>query len=333
MRRTITSLVALALTGSLAACRQGGLDTPADPDGSTGDGDGDGDGDGSGDGDGGDDGGGAYPQPRDDLVPSVGTDGAVDIATWNIENFPGGPQTPSLVADLITSMKLDFIGVEEIADQAAFDELVERLPDHEAVLSTHTYSPDEYQKVGFIYRADLVQVDTPVLLFQQEGYDFPRPPMQVRVTVDSATGGPMEFVAIVLHLKAGTGNDDRERRRAAMIALEAHVATLVAAGQGPVVVLGDYNEILTSAEGRDVFAPFLSAPASYTVETEELASAGAFTFIPSGRILDHIISTADLVDEIGDSDAVIPRLDTQLNVYEAVVSDHLPVAIALPILD
>ena len=31
-----------------------------------------------------------YPPPRDDLVAPVGTAGSLDIATWNIENFPAG---------------------------------------------------------------------------------------------------------------------------------------------------------------------------------------------------------------------------------------------------
>jgi hypothetical protein len=83
---------------------------------------------------------------------SCGSAVTLDIACWNIENFPDAPETPSLVADLITSLDLDLIVVEEIANTAAFDELIARLPEHEAVLSSHRYTPTSYQKIGVIYR-------------------------------------------------------------------------------------------------------------------------------------------------------------------------------------
>ena len=35
-----------------------------------------------------------YPTPRSDLVPAVGTAGALDVACWNIENFPRTADTP-----------------------------------------------------------------------------------------------------------------------------------------------------------------------------------------------------------------------------------------------
>ena len=78
------------------------------------------------------------------------------MATWNIENFPAGPGTPSYVADLIASLDLDIIVVEEIADELAWRELIDRLREHDGVLSSHRYSSTEYQKVGVIYRTAMV---------------------------------------------------------------------------------------------------------------------------------------------------------------------------------
>src|SRR5687768_5253699 len=38
-----------------------------------------------------------YPAPRDDLVPAIGADDTLEIAAWNLENFPADPaQTPAL---------------------------------------------------------------------------------------------------------------------------------------------------------------------------------------------------------------------------------------------
>jgi len=344
VRRSISALLALSLLSFGAACRQGGVDDDdasgdgqaddgdsADGSDDTGDSADDGDGDGSDGSDAADDAG--DDGPVDDLVDPIGTAGAIDIAAWNIENFPADANTPALVADLITSLGIDLIAVEEIADLDAWDELVERLPDHEGILSFHEYSPGNFQKVGYLYRADLMQVDPDSLLFQDDSFQFPRPPFQVRVTVPGASGGPIEFVAIVLHLKAGTGTDDQERRRQAMITLEEHIRGLVAEGADQVIMLGDYNEILTSTAGRDVFGPFLDAPDLYRVRTDALAQSGAVSFVPTGRMLDHIITTVGLDEEIGASEAVIPPLDVEVNDYVDRVSDHLPVAIALPILE
>lgn len=275
-----------------------------------------------------------YPPPRDDLVPSVGTPGAVDIAAWNIENFPRTGDTPRVVADLVTSLGLDFVAVEEIASVDAFDELVARLPDHEAILSSHTYGEGSYQKVGYLFDRTLMQVDGGALLFDDQGYDFPRPPLQVRVTVDDGVHPAVEFIAIVVHLKAGIGDDDRARRAAAVEALEGHVRDLVAAGEDQVIVMGDFNEQVDTDEGRPVFAPFLDSPSEYTVRTLGPAQDGEVTYLPfGGRFIDHIVTTAGLAGEMSASDPLVPPLHEQLPGYTDDVSDHLPVVAAMPVLE
>ena len=49
---------------------------------------------------------------------------------------------------------------------------------------------------------------------------------------------------------------------------------ITAGGESEIVLLGDYNEIVTEPEGRDVLAPLLTAPEQYTVRTEPAAVAG-----------------------------------------------------------
>jgi len=273
-----------------------------------------------------------YPAPRDDLVPRVGMDNAVDIATWNVENFPQLSTTPRFLADLITSVELDLVAVEEIANVDAFNELVARLPNHSGLLSTHTYSSGEYQKVGFIYRHDYISVDSPTLLFQGDTYAFPRPPLQVNVGINTPSG-PVQFVAIVVHLKAGVGTDDRDRRVAAITALEGYVRDLVAAGQTDVLLLGDFNEQLNTTAGMPVFEPFSSDPTDYRMRTQQLAAVGGVSFLPSAVMLDHVISTAGLDVDFSDNKAQISRLDRQFNAYQTAISDHLPVIVSMPILE
>ncbi len=272
-----------------------------------------------------------WPAPRDDLVPRVGTDDAVDIATWNIENFPQLTTSPRITADLVTSIELDLIAVQEIADVDAFTELTDRLPNHSGLLSSHKYNPSEYQKVGFVYRDDYITLTEPTLLFEGDTYEFPRPPLQVRVGINTGTT-TVEFIAIVLHLKAGTGSDDRARRTAAMVTLHQHIDDLVAAGDTDVLLLGDYNEVLTTSSGRAVFDPFSDDADNYRVRTQQLAAVGGVSFLPTDRMLDHVISTAGLDAEFNGDLAKVSRLDQQFNAYETAVSDHLPVIVSMPVL-
>ncbi len=269
---------------------------------------------------------GRYPPPRTDLVPAVGRPETLDIATWNIENFPKADTTASLVADLIASLQLDLVALQEIQDEAAFDELVERLPDHEGILSTHAYGDGSYQKLGFLYRRDLITVTGQQLLFTDRSYELPRPPLELRARV-----GNFDFVAIVIHLKAGRGNEDRERRAAAVMALDGYLQRLVAQVDEDVVLLGDFNEVVTTGEGLRALAPIADARTRYDIETRPLAERGEASFLPSGVVLDHIVTGIGLAPELGAETARIVHLDASFRGYEYAVSDHLPVVISMPL--
>jgi endonuclease/exonuclease/phosphatase family metal-dependent hydrolase len=264
--------------------------------------------------------------PNDNIVPPVGTDQTLDIACWNLEWFPKDERTASLVVDLITSMKLDIVVVEEIASVVAWNEVVERLPLHEAVLSSHRYSETEYQKIGIIYRSDLVTAGEPELLFSGQTYAFPRPALKLHVTAGSLT---VDLIGV--HLKAGVSEEDGDRRAAAMRSLDSYVRTQVdAGGEDEVIILGDFNETVDTSWGMAVMAPMLAAPERYRFRSQEAALAGEASYIPSGRVIDHVVTTAGLADEVGGARAVIPRLDQQLVRYESYVSDHLPVVLSIP---
>lgn len=276
-----------------------------------------------------------YPPPRADFVLSVGTENTLDFMTWNIENFPAQSSTASLVADVITSLQMDVVAVQEISSTQAFDELDQRLPYHASLISSHTYSDGSYQKVGLLYREDLMTPTDVRLLFPGSGYEFPRPPLQVTFEMKNSASTPAwQFTVITLHLKAGQTQDDQERRTGAMQLLESHVRNLV---EGPstdeVVILGDFNELLDDDDGRAVFAPFLRNPNDYRFQTESLVAQGANSFIYGDRLIDHIVTTAALDDNLQGRTAVIPNLEGQIAGYASLLSDHLPVAISLPVFE
>jgi endonuclease/exonuclease/phosphatase family metal-dependent hydrolase len=275
---------------------------------------------------------GTYPPPRSDAFMRLGSADTLEIAAWNIENFPAlTGTTAARVADLITSMDLDLVLVEEIASETAWAELIARLPEHEGILSEHRYSPTEYQKLGIIYRSSMITPSQVMLLFTSDAYNFPRPPLSALLAIDDGVHQPMSIRTIGLHLKAGVGTEDGERRRAALGALDTYVRAKIAAGdEDEIVIAGDYNEVLNTSVGQANFAALLSAPDLYTVQTQAASDRGEISFVPSSVLLDHITTTAALTDDLVGSRLVIPRLQT-LPQYQAQVSDHLPVVLIVPL--
>ncbi len=268
---------------------------------------------------GGDDGG---DQPENPL--RIGSEGTFEIATWNIRNFPSDSLTAGRVAGLIADMDLDLVAVEEIADVAAFEQMLSELPTHRGVLSTDEYEPGDYQKTGFIYRADMIQIGEEQSLFEGDTYAFPRPPLQARFGVD----GGMTFAVIVLHLKADSGEENEARRRDACEKLKAHVDAMLAAGpETEVFVVGDFNDQLSDAPDDNVFTVFLDDGENYEFLSQELEDDGDYSFIPRHILLDHILITADLRDDYAGGSIQAVPLDLQVTEYdyEQGVSDHRPV--------
>lgn len=273
-----------------------------------------------------------YPPPRHGIAPALGSPDTLEIAAWNIENFPANAATPSAVADLITSLDLDIVVVEEIASETAWNELLARLREHDGVLSTHRYSVDDYQKIGVIYRAGMVTVGTMTLLFTDDTWAFPRPAPAIPVAIDDHVHRSLAIEIIGVHLKAGVSVEDGDRRRLAVERLDGYLRAQVdGGGEDEVVIAGDYNEVLTTVTGQTNLAPLLTAPDRYTVHTQAAANRGEISFVPTSRLLDHITTTAGLAGETAAARVVIPRLDGIYPGYVDGVSDHLPVVLIAPL--
>ncbi len=270
-----------------------------------------------------------FPAPQGDVTEAIGSATSFDVATWNVRNFPTTSRTASLVADVITSLDLDVVALQEIADQASFDEVLARLPGHEGVLSTHTYGDGSYQKTAVIYRCGALSAGAPILLFSGDGASFPRPPLQVPFHYDDGSR-VLDFTVIVVHFKAGDDSESSGRRAEAFVKLANYVRSLVDGPQADeVFVMGDFNERLDEPTGAANWAPFLDTN-HYVVRTVPLAENGEASFLSSrNALIDHIVTTRALDDEVGAGVAVIPRLEFDVPNYRDVVSDHRPVVFVL----
>jgi endonuclease/exonuclease/phosphatase family metal-dependent hydrolase len=278
---------------------------------------------------------GDEPPPPPKLGP-IGSFATLDVGAWNLKNFPCGnasnstvcrpteADTPLLVAQLIRTLQPDLLAVEEIADDHAFNTVVQNVPDRKGILSTQTYFDGTYQKVGFIYDDTVLEATSDATLLFDSDPAFPRPPLMVSFNWHGPGPG-LSFTAIGVHLKAGGTADDLARRKTAIAELAAKAQALVDGGNGDVVILGDFNQTFT--EGGDNFIPFEDAK-QFDIRTEALAKSGQVTFLPSGSMIDHIVTTTGF-QAVGKDPAIVPPLDEEVPAYLDRVSDHLPVFLSL----
>ena len=270
-----------------------------------------------------------FPPPQDGVVPAVGGPDTLDLGCWNIENFPMTAHTASDVADLVTSLDLDVVVVEEVASIDAWNELLARLPGRDGVLSTHVYPGLTYQKIGIIYRTDEATITNVELLFETDTDDFPRPPFHAHLHFDDGSHAPVDLDLVGLHLKAGITTDDARRRQGAVAALDTWERSRT--GDPGTVLLGDWNQELDAHDGPTVWAPITGAPDLYTIRTAAAAAGGAATYLPARSMIDHIVTTAPLGPVVGDATAArVPPLDAEYSAYFE-VSDHLPVVLSIPL--
>lgn len=258
----------------------------------------------------------------------------LDVAQWNVMwlgNTAFGPTNEvdqnERVGALIKSANVDLWALTEVADQAAFDQLVTRVPGYAGLSATDprvaggtaSYSIQE-QRPALLYKTRAISVRSARLILTDQASTFAgRPPLEAElsVTINRKT---LDLTVIVVHLKAGTGTDDRARRLRASELLETHVKTL----SGEVLVIGDWNDATTrSIAGSTQTSPFTNWDDSgLSWLTRPLEEQGARSSI-FGSFIDHAIATPGLLSKRDSTTVTDPR--PTMPDYANTTSDHFPV--------
>lgn len=151
------------------------------------------------------------------------------IANWNLQIFGDKKANDTAIVDYYTEKmsRYDIIFVQEIRDKdgSAFDELCNRLPDHECVLYSRAGRSFSKEQYGIIY---LKKFDLEVYDYNPDPLDrWERPP--IRATIKS---GNYYIIAYNIHTKPDTATQE-------IYALE----DLIENGgiDGNIIVLGDLN--------------------------------------------------------------------------------------------
>ena len=261
----------------------------------------------------------AEVQPR-------GTEGTFDLVAWNVENFPQqGQATVDSVRMIILALQVDVVTMEEIADTTAFRNLVNSLEGWEGVYSSDEYGPGSYQKTGILYRTDQITLANVGVIFPNQFYPFPRPPLMAEVTFQHGSQS-FDFHLIVVHLKAGGSTEDLDRRRQACQLLKGFIDQSVGEGEDPdFIVAGDFNDELDDPPVENSFTVFLNDTVNYRYLTLPLAGNPNWASYPSnGSLIDHVLVTSDALGEYGEGVTETLLLDYQVSNYSYWVSDHRP---------
>lgn len=263
------------------------------------------------------------------LVDARGSDETHDIATWNWQDFPKeGVMTVNYLTLLINDLEMDLFVLQEIDSIDDYEQLISNLADWDGIYSPDTYG-GFYVKTGILYNTDKVEIGDMVQLFADE--DITRPPIMVPVTMFE-NGDTLSFNLIALHLKAGGGAEDLDQRRLACQLLKDYVEDEInSGGETRWMIAGDFNDTLDDPPDYNAFTVFLDDPDNWTFLTSWMAGIDYWaSHIASGRLIDHFLVTADMLEEYGDGSTMTMRLDAEWGDYETYISDHRPVGSYFP---
>ncbi|MEM1095940.1 MAG: T9SS type A sorting domain-containing protein [Bacteroidota bacterium] len=271
-------------------------------------------------------------------LPAIGSDATFEVATWNIEWFgstSSGPFNEARQLEnaqaIIEESDIDLWGVQEIADQEAFNQLLDGLGSaYAGVLATQSGQ----QRIGFIYKPDVVQVTRVRHILTSFNFEFAgRPPLELQATITIGEESvPMTFV--VVHMKAFGDRQSYERRVEASERLKSRFDILQP--NDNIILLGDYNDrLVRSTYSGTTISPyknFVDDTDDYLALTLPLEEQGQGSFCSNstctvtGTFLDHITITNDLVPMyIDESVGVLTGVSSRVTAFGNTTSDHLPV--------
>lgn len=273
---------------------------------------------------------------RDTLTPeednhTFGSDTTLDIATWNIENFPKqSGKTVDYIQKLTDTMDVDIIALQEIGDEEYFNSLVSQLSGWNGFRQENSWG------LAYLYKSE-IQVQSIQEIAQLDDYNLTRTPLMMEFIWAGET-----IYLINNHYKCcGDGiiqnvyNDEEYRRQQSCILTKNYIDANLA--NENVILVGDLNDELNDPDTHNVFISFINDNENFLFVDEDIAFGSETHWSYPGwpSHLDHILITNELFDNFNKPDANVTtvKLEEVLTggwtEYEKYVSDHRPVAVRL----
>jgi len=294
----------------------------------------------------------------------------LDITTYNLEFFGTdvkdtggtefGPIDDALQVNnattVLQNIGADIFAVQEVADDAAFSQLVSNLPGFSGMLAnkwSYSFDPPDAnfppQKIGFIYNSSTVQLVSSRVMFSQL-YDavragntglLPGYPttassfwssgrLPFMATFDVTIGGLTKRVRVVnIHAKSGSATADYNRRKYDVKVL--HDSLVANYANDNIILLGDYNDDVDVSIGaptnsESTYKVFVDNTTNFNSLTLPISQTGAFSFPSSSSFLDHLTTSNELTNSYVSNSIIVEDPRTYISNYVNTTSDHLPVS-------
>lgn len=264
-------------------------------------------------------------------ISSVNTFENIEIITWNCEFFPTAwEETIETLSELVSDLDADIYAFQEIRYTGWFSKLMEKLPGYDFIISQQSSFMDQ----AIVFRKDLFHLVRQVEPFADNDYNFAgRPPLRGDFWYICGKDS-LQLSVVDIHSKCC--DSGLWRRQQAVEMLHNYVAAELDQGYSNFIILGDWNDDLRDAPNEHSFDPFLKDRRFYFVNQEIVNDPNQVTYPkePYVSFLDHILVTTDFIPPQSDyfvQTLPIPDYMGGYEIYEKLVSDHLPVMLRFPI--
>jgi len=282
------------------------------------------------------------PEPNTEFE-AVGTDTTLDFATWNLEWFGDterGPDNEDLQFEnihfVISELDMDIWSVQEVNISSRFTNLLTALNGYEgmlandpAVQSDSAYYDDfndNEQKIGLIYKSDIVTIENARVILTDYDYEFAgRPPVEVQLT---ATIGEQsqDLIVVLLHAKCCTDNESYERKKTGSEALKSYLDQTWP--NEHVMVIGDFNDDVDTSISSGKESPyqnFVDDSINYIFPTKELSDSSESSTVFYPDVIDHHLTSDELYELYVENSVTSFPADDYVTDYGESTSDHYPV--------
>jgi endonuclease/exonuclease/phosphatase family metal-dependent hydrolase len=308
--------------------------------------------------------------PKTITVKGTDKSQTFDITTFNLEFFGTdvkdtggsefGPIDDALqinnVTTVLQNIGADIFAVQEVADDAAFNQLVSNISGFSGMLAnrwSYSFDPPDAnfppQKIGFIYNSSTVQLVSSRVMFTQL-YDavragntglLPGYPttassfwssgrLPFMATFDVTVAGATKRVRVVnIHAKSGSATGDYNRRKYDVKVL--HDSLIANYANDNIILLGDYNDDVDVSIGaptnpESTYKVFVDNTTNFNSLTLAISQTGAFSFPSSSSFLDHLTTSNELTNSYISNSIIVEDPRTYITNYVNTTSDHLPVS-------
>ena len=265
---------------------------------------------------------------------SFGTDETLDILTWNLENFPKQDNiTINFLAELIDSLNVDIIAMQEIENETDFNNLVNKLNGWEGYRANSAYYNID---LAYLYKSNLI-IKNINEIEELNDYNLPRTPLLIEVFF----GGQSIYIINNHYKCCGNGvieniySDEEYRRRQACFLTKNYIDSNLY--DKNVILLGDFNDELMDPDSSNVFDIFIKDDGNYQFVDMGIAFGSSTNWSYPGfpSHLDHILITNELFDEFDNTLSTVQIIHVEdyfeggWNEYVNFISDHRPVGLKL----